>query len=94
MLSDLSSAYFNTPYVLSVGASTSICAVLGLYYVEIINKSFNNEGMPCNTIKILIANTVILLICSLMPGVDFFGHFGSLIAGILLGGALLFRVEG
>ena len=29
-----------------------------------------------------------------MPGVDFYGHMGSVISGLLIGGSFLYNVEG
>jgi membrane associated rhomboid family serine protease len=34
---------------------------------------------------------IYLFVISLIPGVDFFGHFGSLVGGLLLGSAALAR---
>lgn len=34
---------------------------------------------------------IYLLVISMIPGVDFFGHFGSLFGGLLLGAAVLAR---
>lgn len=68
-----------------VGASTSICSVMGFDFAYRILR-VNNQ--PLQTRRILISLFYLFLI-SIMPGVDFYGHFGSLIAGLLIGFALL-----
>lgn len=69
---------------MSVGASTSICAVLGLYLATIYIISLKNGSV--DQVKKQISLMVFyLIVVSLMPGVDFYGHLGSFISGSLIG---------
>lgn len=70
--------------VVSVGASTSICAILGLYLSTLYLISLKN-GNVSNVKKQIGFMVVYLVLISLMPGVDFYGHMGSFIAGVLIG---------
>ena len=70
--------------IVSVGASTSICAILGLYLSTLYLISLKNGNVQ--SVKKQISFMVgYLLLISLMPGVDFYGHMGSFIAGGLIG---------
>lgn len=71
--------------VSGVGASTSICSVMGFDFAFRILR-VNNQ--PLQARRILVSLFYLFLI-SIMPGVDFFGHFGSLIGGFLIGFAFL-----
>jgi hypothetical protein len=71
--------------LLAVGASTSICSVIGFDFAYRILR-VNNQ--PLQARRLLITLLYIFLI-SMLPGVDFFGHFGSLAAGFLIGGSFL-----
>lgn len=73
---------------IAIGASTSICAVIGLYLANVLvlyKKGENIQKAKQTAISILVS----LLIISLFPGVDLLGHLGSLMAGLFLGMALL-----
>lgn len=71
-------------FTVSVGASTSICAVLGLDLATMYIVSLKNGNV--DQVKKPIAFIILyLLIVSLMPGVDFYGHLGSFMAGSLIG---------
>ena len=71
-------------FTVSVGASTSICAVLGLYLSTIYIISVKNGNID-QVKKQIYFMVIYLLIVSLMPGVDFYGHLGSFISGSLIG---------
>lgn len=88
MLSDLYNLTLGNSTVVAVGASTSICAVMGLYIAGLYIDSTKNGTVELAK-KQIISMLVYLVIISLLPGVDFFGHFGSLISGILLGMAVI-----
>lgn len=90
MLSDLYNIYLGNSFSVGVGASTSICAVMGLYIVKLYIESKKNGRVELAKRQI-ITMLVYLLIISLMPSVDFFGHFGSLISGVLLGMIVIAR---
>jgi hypothetical protein len=70
--------------VLAVGASTSICSILGLYLATLYIISLKNGTVETAKKKIYFAISYLFLI-SILPGIDFFGHFGSLITGVLVG---------
>jgi rhomboid protease GluP len=70
--------------IIAVGASTSICAILGLYLSTVYILSFKN-GTFQNVKRQIMLIIIYLVLISLMPGVDFFGHMGSFIAGALIG---------
>lgn len=90
MLSGLYSYYLGNASNIGVGASTSICAIMGLYIAKLYIESKKNGTVELAKRKI-ITMLVYLLIISIMPQVDFFGHFGSLISGALLGLAVIPR---
>jgi len=61
---------------------------MGLYIANVIclsKKNQNVDGSRQSIIRMIGS----LFILSLIPGVDFFGHFGSLFSGILLGLTLI-----
>ena len=66
--------------LLAIGASTSICAVIGF---DIMCRVLQSSVIPLNWRRIGIT-LLSLLIISLVPGVDFWGHFGSLLGGFML----------
>lgn len=69
---------------IAIGASTSICAIIGLFVANVIilhKKGENIERAKQIVISILIS----LVIISLLPGVDLLGHMGSLVSGLFLG---------
>jgi hypothetical protein len=74
-----------TKILIGVGSSTSICSVVGFDFAYRILR-VNNQ--PLQNRRLLITLSYIFLI-SIMPGVDFFGHFGSLVAGFLIGSIFL-----
>lgn len=76
---------FRGKVLLSVGASTSICSVIGF---DLTCRVLQRSVVPIQMRRIGITLLTILLI-SLIPGVDFWGHFGSLLAGFLLALAFL-----
>jgi membrane associated rhomboid family serine protease len=90
MLSDLYNLNLGNPATVGVGASTSICAVMGLYIAKLYIDSKKNGRVEMAKRQI-ITMLVYLLIISLLPSIDFFGHFGSLISGLLLGLAVVPR---
>jgi membrane associated rhomboid family serine protease len=71
--------------LLAVGASTSICSVIGFDFAYRLLRINNQPLQP----RRLLITLLYLLLISLLPGVDFFGHFGSLAAGFLIGGSFL-----
>lgn len=84
MLSDLYNLNLGVSTRVGVGASTSICAIMGLYIAKLYIESKKNGRMELAKRQI-VTMLVYLLIVSLLPSVDFFGHFGSLISGVLIG---------
>lgn len=70
---------------MAVGASTSISSVVGFDIAKRILK-VDNQQLQSRRISITL---LYMFIISIMPGVDFFGHFGSLFAGFLIGLAFL-----
>lgn len=91
MLSDLYHFNLGNSLTVGVGASTSICAIMGLYIAKIYLKS-KLTGQVEFAKRQIITMLVSLLLISIMPQVDFFGHFGSLISGGLMG-AIIFGWE-
>ncbi len=71
--------------LLAVGSSTSICSVIGFDFAYRILRV---NGQPLQARRLAITFFYLLLI-SIMPGVDFFGHFGSFFGGILIGFSFL-----
>ena len=71
-------------YTVSIGSSTSICALLGLYLSTIYIVSVKNRNVD-QVKKQIIFMVLYLLLVSLMPRVDFYGHLGSFISGSLIG---------
>lgn len=71
--------------LLAVGSSTSICSVIGFDFAYRILRV---DGQPLQTRRLAIT-LIYLLLISIMPGVDFYGHFGSLIGGFLIGLSVL-----
>lgn len=67
--------------LVGVGASTSICAVIGF---DIAFRVLRVDGRPLQARRIYITLFYLFLI-SMLPGVDFYGHFGSLIGGFWIG---------
>ena len=73
---------------LSIGASTSICAIMGLFIANVIALYYKGADIR-NAKRSIIFMLISLTVVSLLPGVDIFGHFGSLFSGILLGMMLI-----
>lgn len=90
MLSDLYNLNLGNISAVGVGASTSICAIMGLYMAKLYIESKKNGAVELAKRQI-ITMLVYLFIISIMPSVDFFGHFGSLISGGLIGLAVIPR---
>jgi uncharacterized membrane protein len=67
--------------LLAIGASTAICSVIGFDYAYRILR-VNEKPLQGRRI---VVSLIYLFIISMMPGVDFFGHFGSLFGGFLIG---------
>lgn len=84
MLSSLYNLHLGNSVTVGVGASTSICAVMGLSFAKLYIDSKKNGRVQLAKRQIIVSLTYLLTI-SLLPSVDFFGHFGSLISGALLG---------
>ena len=74
--------------IISIGASTSICAIIGLFTAYVIVMHFKgvNVGSMKKTVIIML---VTVLVISLLPDIDLFGHLGSLISGFLIGVSVL-----
>ena len=88
MLFDFKNIKFGTPNTIAIGASTSICAIIGLFIANVI--ALYIKGRDIKDAKRIVCTMLItLLIISMLPGIDFFGHFGSLISGVLLGMMLI-----
>jgi hypothetical protein len=88
MFSTLYNLKYGNQSIVGIGASTCICAIMGLYIANVIclsKKNQNIEGSKQSVVRMLVS----LFILSLIPGVDFFSHFGSLFSGILLGLTLI-----
>lgn len=84
MLFDLYNKHFGNINALAIGASTSVCAVMGLYMATIYLWS-KVHGRTEMAIKEIASMLLYVFILSLFPGIDFFGHFGSIISGALIG---------
>jgi membrane associated rhomboid family serine protease len=84
MLFDLKNVITNTHATVAIGASTSICAIMGLFIANVLILHF--KGIDVKELrKRIVFMLVTLLLISFIPGVDFFGHLGSLISGFFLG---------
>lgn len=88
MLFDFVNIVRDSKGAIAIGASTSICAIMGLFVGGVIVMYFKGEDVQEQRRSVVIM-LVSLLMISLLPGVDLFGHLGSLIAGILLGMIIL-----
>ena len=88
MLSDLYRLNLGNATTVGVGASTCVCSVMGLYIAKLYISS-KKSGRVGLAKRQIITMLIYLLIISVLPGVDFFGHFGSLFSGVLLGGVML-----
>lgn len=85
MLSDLYNLHIGTSTTVGVGSSTSICAVMGLFMAKLyIDSKKSGRGVELAKKRIIVM-LVYIVIISLLPSVDFFGHIGSLISGGLIG---------
>ncbi len=84
MMSSYSAFFKGASNVVAVGASTSICAVLGLYLATLYIVSLKQGNVESTKKKILFMIGYMFAI-SIIPGVDFYGHFGSFISGALIG---------
>lgn len=71
--------------LLAVGASTSICSVIGFDFAYRILRV---NDQPLQSRRLFITLFYLFLI-SMIPGVDFYGHFGSLLGGFWIGTAFL-----
>lgn len=67
--------------LLAVGASTAICSVIGF---DLSYRVLRVDGQPLQSRRVVVT-LIYLFIISVMPGVDFYGHFGSLLGGFLIG---------
>jgi len=88
MMSTLYNLNFGNENIVGIGASTSICAVMGLYLANLLCLLKKGQDMHSDK-QSAIRMVVSLLVISLLPGVGFFGHFGSLAGGLLLGLAVV-----
>lgn len=84
MFSSLINLLRNKGNIIAIGASTSICAIFGLSMATMYIDNLR-RGDAENAKKKIGFMLVSLLITSLLPGVDIFGHLGSLISGGLIG---------
>jgi len=71
--------------LLAVGASTSICSVIGF---DFASRVLRVNGQPLQGRRLLISLAYIFIL-SMLPGIDFYGHFGSLFGGFLFGASFL-----
>lgn len=71
--------------LVAVGASSAISSVIGF---DIMYRALRVNSQPMNSRRMLITLGYMFII-SIMPGVDFYGHFGSLLGGALLGACVL-----
>jgi hypothetical protein len=82
MLSGLSKTIRGINNTVAIGASTCICSILGL---QLVLMYLSSDTASSNIIKKKISFILIyLFVISMLPGIDFFGHFGSLISGVLI----------
>ncbi len=81
---DLINVRFKSSIAIAVGASTSICAIVGLYLAKVFIAYKKGEDIQ-QAKRTAISIIVSLILISLFPGVDFWGHFGSLFSGLFLG---------
>lgn len=88
MLSDIYYLRFSHVPVICIGASTSICAIMGLFIAQVYILHRQGQSEMGAKIKVIIM-LVALSITSLSPGVDLLGHLGSLISGLTLSIAIL-----
>lgn len=71
-----------THIVATVGASGAICGLLGLLLVH----GWKRGGAYGGALKsAMLKNTVLLVVVSLMPGIDWRGHLGGFLAGAAAG---------
>ena len=66
--------------LLAIGASTTICSVIGF---DLTCRVLQKNVIPVRMRRIWTTVLWIFLI-SLIPGIDFYGHFGSLFGGICI----------
>ena len=66
--------------LLAVGASTSICSVIGF---DMACRVLQKNVIPVRMRRIWMTVLWIFII-SLIPGIDFWGHFGSLFGGVCI----------
>ncbi len=84
MLSSFYNFRFGNTSMVGVGASTSICAIIGIMLANIyLSQKYLGDTNQAK--KKILSMTIYILLISLIPNVDFFGHFGSLISGFLIG---------
>jgi membrane associated rhomboid family serine protease len=88
MLFDLYNLKIRGQASVAIGASTSICAIMGLYIAQVIILYQKKEDIK-QAKRSVISMLISLVVISLMPGVDLLGHFGSLFSGLFLGMMLL-----
>ena len=84
---------FKNRAIISIGTSTSISAIIGLFAINVLVLHLKGNQVKKHK-KPVIVMLVLLLILSLLPDVDMFGHLGGLISGGLIGGMALFPNEG
>jgi len=84
MLTDFYNLHLGKSFMIGIGASTSICAIMGYYMAHLYIES-KKTGTVELAKKQIISMLISLVVISILPGIDFFGHFGSLIGGILFG---------
>jgi membrane associated rhomboid family serine protease len=83
MLSGLSRTIRGINNTVAIGASTCICSILGLQLV-LMYLSSNTVSSNYIIKKKISFILIYLFVISMLPGIDFFGHFGSLISGVLI----------
>lgn len=84
MLSNAYHVHLGNNMIVGIGASTSICSVMGLYFA-FLWVSGKKTGNIQAAKKQIGGMALYLLLISLIPGVSFLGHFGGLFSGAFIG---------
>ncbi len=75
---------------LSIGASTSLCGIMGAALaVEILKTPVRRYAWRSSRVRAVAFNLILLLLIGVFGGfnMDNWGHFGGMLAGFLLGGS-------
>ena len=76
---------FGNKYITLVGASVSICSIMGLFAIKVYVDAVKNNEKIKYPIKEIIIMSIYLMLVTILPGMDFFGLFGSILSGVLVG---------